>query len=104
MNRLESFMVKVKTGARGRETVPRVRINDREYELENLEGSTSSGEVLKGSYNPFVNVQQFVLQGPEEGVWDIEDTEITYSVRGREPYTVHLGPVSLGAHADMNMW
>jgi hypothetical protein len=104
MNRLERFMVTLKTGPRGRDDLPRVCINDKAYELENVEGSASSGSVLKGWFAPHAMIQQFVLEGPNGGFWDVEETQVTYKTRSREPYTVRLGPVTLDSYSDMNLW
>ena len=104
MKRLEEFILKVNTGPRGRKDLPRVRIDDEfSYELENVEGTADSGDVLVGSYAPHKMIHSFVLEGPQAGYWDIEKTELTMRVREREPYTVRLGPVTLDARSDLNL-
>lgn len=105
MKRLEDFMIKIRTGPRGRDTVPRVCINDSDcYELENVEGSTMSGGILQGAYSPHKVIHRFVLEGPDRGCWDLEEAEVTLNVRNREPYSVRLGAVTLDAQSDLNLW
>jgi len=105
MRQLDHFMLQLRTGPRGRQDVPRVCFNDEVcYELENVEGTTASGDVLTGAYGPRKAVHKFVLEGPETGYWDIEEAEVTLSVRHREPYSVRLGPITLNAQSDLNLW
>jgi hypothetical protein len=105
MRRLEEFMLKIRTGPRGRQDLPHVCINEYDcYELEDVEGAATSGGILRAGYSPHKMIQSFVLQGPERGFWDIEETEITFRVREREPYTIRLGPVTLDSRSDLNMW
>jgi hypothetical protein len=104
MDRLDNFTLKLRTGPRGRDDLPHVRINDVNYELENVTGDASSGSVLSGSFAPLKTIQQFVLEGPNGGFWDVEETEISFQPHQHQPYTVRLGPVTLDSYSDMNLW
>jgi len=103
MNKLDSFAVEIRTGPRGRDTVPRVRINGRAFEFDKFDGGVEGGEVLVGSFDPHSHVQEFLLEGPDIGFWDIDQCTVEYHVSGREPYRVHLGAVTLDRNCDLNL-
>ena len=104
MPRLESFTIKITTGDNGRDDIPGFAFNSIPCEFEEVSGNAKTNEAMEGFFAPRSFTHSFVLKGPEQGSWDIKETEITYLVDGQEPYSVRFGAVSLDSNSDMNLW
>jgi hypothetical protein len=104
MPRLESFTLELRTGEKGLAHVPRYSINGFEIEFDAVEGGCGPGETLRATAMPQSFPHKLILQGPEEGTWDIAGATLTFQVQGGEPYTVRLGGVTLGDRDDLNLW
>lgn len=104
MPRLQSFHLKLKTGAQGPGVLPTYTINGFKLEFDEYNGGTHAGEMLEASGHPQSFPHNLILQGPEENAWDIESLEITYDIDNAEPYTLHFGAVTLDDESDLNLW
>lgn len=104
MPRLDTFTLEVTTGDRPGPEKPLFTINGFPLEFETVEGGTGAGETLKATGEPHSFPHALTLRGPEEGPWDIAGVVATYHVAGEEPYTVHLGAVTLDGESDLNIW
>jgi hypothetical protein len=104
MPRLEQFELKIKTGERGPNRMPRYEINGFALDFEEVEGGNGPGEVLEVIGAPQSFPHSLVLTGPAEGYWDIEEIEATYEVMGGDPYTIRMGPVTLDDESNLNIW
>ncbi|GMV99146.1 MAG: hypothetical protein AMXMBFR84_02850 [Candidatus Hydrogenedentota bacterium] len=104
MPRLNTFDIKVKTGANGPAKEPRWVINGFEVEFDIAKGGTGPGEMFEGTGNPGSFPHSLLLRGPDEGMWDIEETSITFYPDGLSPYTVRLGAATLDSESDLNIW
>lgn len=104
MPRLQCFDLTVKTGEHGCDRQPAFVINGFELEFDNADGSYETGGTLicKGSPDSFPH--SLHLTGPNEGVWDIDELEITYYPYGEEPYTLRFAPISIDSESDLNIW
>ena len=103
MPRLDTFEIEIKTGENGHRDIPQYVINGFPLTFEHSEGTTESRGVLKATGAPQSFPHSLVLRGPSEGVWDIEETTITYYSMGSAPYTVRLGAVTLDHESDLNI-
>jgi len=106
MARLNKIEIEVKTGdARGPEE-PTLNINGFPLPFSETEGGTGSGETLKAVGNPQSFPHGLALVGPEEGqpAWDIETVTATYYCQNMEPYTVHMGAVTIDDQSNLNVW
>jgi hypothetical protein len=104
MPKLNTFDVVVKTGATGRTTAPKWVINGFPVDFDESKGGTGPGETFEATGNPGSFPHTLLLQGPNEGNWDIESVKVTYFPNGEEPYTVRLGAVTLDHESDLNIW
>jgi len=104
MPRLETFHVKIETGNQGPPTFPRYAINGFNIDFDELAGGCGPGEVLEATAHPQSFPHTLILQGPEEGSWDIQGLTVTYECDGSPPYTVKLGAVALDDGSDLNLW
>lgn len=106
MARLDKIELEIKTGqSRGPEE-PILNINGFPLAFSETEGGTGSGETLKAVGNPGSFPHGLALVGPEEGQpkWDIESVTATYHCQNMEPYTVHMGAVTLDDESNLNVW
>ncbi len=104
MTRLDSFELEVKTGAHPGPEYPQYRINGFPLDFDHAVGGTGCGETLKATGNPGSYPHALVLAGPDDGTWDIESAEVTYSCAGEGGYTVRLGAVTVDSESDLNLW
>jgi hypothetical protein len=104
MPRLESFTLKIKTGDRGPEALPRYEINGFPVDFDEASGGIAPGDTLEVTGNPQSFPHTLVLTGPGQGVWDIEGIEALYRCGDEEPYAVRLGAASLDDHSDLDIW
>ena len=106
MPRLDMFHLAIKTGERRGPETAEYAINGFPLDFDECEGSTESGGMLHVKGNPQSFPHALVLQGPKEGegTWDIESVEASYTCAGEEPYTIHLGAISLDDESDLNIW
>jgi hypothetical protein len=104
MPRLESFTLKLKTGAQGLPATPKYAINGFPLDFDEIKGGTAPGDEAELTGNPQSFPHSLVLIGPEEGEWDIEGMTITYNCAGSQPYNVRLGAITLQDDTDLNIW
>ena len=106
MPKLDTFTLKIKTGERGRTSPLKYTINGFKLEFEPALGNTDpEGEIIV-SGDPMSFPHTFLLIGPEDGEepWDIAGIEALYNCAEEEPYTIHMGAVTLEDDADLNLW
>lgn len=106
MARLNTIKLEIKTGeSRGPEE-PLLNINGFPLSFSKKEGGTGPGETLKATANPGSFPHGLALVGPDEGEapWDIESVTATYDCQNMEPYTVHMGAVTLDDESNLNVW
>jgi len=101
--RLDTLELQIQTGQRGLGRAPSYAINSHEIAFDQISGGTGSGEILMAAGSPRSFPHSLTLTGPDEGVWDIEHIELTFHV-GEQPYTVHLGAVTLDSESKLNLW
>lgn len=104
MPRLESFQIRVKTGERGPNRMPRYVINGFTLEFDEFSGGFGPGETFEATGTPDSFPHTLALCGPDEGEWDIEEVTITYFPFGEEPYTLRFGSLTLNSDGDLNIW
>lgn len=104
MPKLNTFDIRIKTGAQGRTDAPGFIINGFPCDFENAQGGTGAGEVFEAVGAPGSFAHALLLSGPKEGVWQIEETSVTYHLMGEPDYTIRFGPATLDANSDMNLW
>lgn len=104
MPRLEQFELKIKTGKRGPNRMPRYEINGFALDFEEVEGGNGPHETLELIGAPQSFPHSLVLTGPTEGAWDIEEVQATYHVMGADPYSIRFGPVTLDEESNLNIW
>lgn len=104
MPRLDTFQLKVHTGARGVNEPPKYTINGFPLDFDACTGSAQPGETLELRGEPRSFPHSLLLQGPREGTWEIAGLEATYQCANETPYTVRLGPVALDNRSDLNLW
>jgi len=104
--RLDTFTLEIKTGERSGPEKPNFNINGFPLEFDDLEGGTGSGETLNAMGSPQSFPHALALIGPADGQepWDIESVKATYHCGGAEPYTIHLGAVTLDDESNLNIW
>lgn len=101
---LQSFTLTVKTGEHGIAEMPRYAINGFPLEFEESSGGCGPGEEFHATGYPGSYPHSLLLVGPREGVWDIEETSVTYWLEGERPYSVRLGAAQLNETSDLNLW
>ncbi|MBI2436097.1 MAG: helicase [Candidatus Hydrogenedentes bacterium] len=104
MPRLDTFHVKIRTGAQGPKQPPQYSINGFPLDFDECTGGAGTGETLELRGEPRSFPHSLLLQGPREGCWEIADMEVTYHCANETPYTVRLGMVSLDHRSDLNLW
>lgn len=104
MPRLETFNVKIRTGAQGIDESPAYSINGFPLGFDTSSGGVGPGETFEGLGQPQSFPHSLLLSGPTKGAWEIEGVEVSYRLAGQEPYQVTLGPVTLDARSDLNLW
>ncbi len=106
MPRLDTFTLEIKTGKRPGPEKAGFDINGFPLDFDDVEGGTGSGETLNVMGSPKSCPHSLVLVGPNGGrkPWDIESVTATYHYGGMEPYTVHLGAVTLDDESDLDIW
>lgn len=104
MPRLETFDIRIHTGARGNAGTPHYIINGFPIEFESHSGSTEPGCEFEAHGNPGSYPHSLLLSGPESGSWDIEQVTITYHHHLEEPYTVRLGQCTLDDDSDLSIY
>ncbi len=106
MPRLDTFTLEIKTGKRPGPEKAGFSINGFSLAFDDVEGGTGSGETLNVMGSPQSFPHSLALTGPSEGrePWDIESVTATYRCGGTEPYTVHLGAVTLDDESDLDIW
>ncbi len=106
MPKLDTFTLEIKTGERPGPEKPMFSINGFPLEFADAKGGAGSGETLKVTGNPMSFPHGLALTGPDEGQapWDVESITATYYCANMEPYTVHLGAVSLDDESNLNIW
>ena len=106
MPKLDTFTVKIQTGEQGRSETPRYSINGFKLDFEQHTGNTEAQGEFVATGEPLSFPHTLLLLGPEEGEtpWAINGLEVTYHCAGEEPYTVHLGAVTLEDDSDLNIW
>lgn len=103
MSILEALELTIKTGRRGPSRAPGYAINSHDVPFDQMSGGYGSGETLTASGSPRSFPHSLTLTGPDEGFWDIERIELTLHI-GDQPYTVHLGAVTLDSESKLNLW
>lgn len=103
MPRLDTLSLKITTGKRGPNQEPRYEINGFELDFNEVKGSNSPGETLELSGSPQSFPHSLTLIGPKEGHWDVERIDATYHSDCDEPYTIHLGAITLDAETKLNL-
>ena len=103
MPMLDTLELQIETGQRGLGRAPSYAINSHEIAFDQVSGGTGPGEILMASGSPRSFPHSLTLTGPDEGVWDIEHIELTFHA-GEQPYTVHLGAVTLDSESKLNLW
>lgn len=106
MPKLDSFTLEIKTGERRGPEKPIFNINGFPLEFEEMSGGTGAGETLKATGSVFSFPHALALIGPSDGnaPWDIESVRATYQCANTEPYTVHMGAVTLDDESNLNVW
>jgi hypothetical protein len=104
MPRLNTFTLEIKTGENAGPERPQYSINSFPLDFDESEGSVAPGAVLKVTGTPQSFPHTLLLMGPSEGCWDIESVHATYDCADEDPYTIHLGAVSLDDNSDLNIW
>jgi len=104
MPKLNSFDVTIKTGDKGAGVAPKWSINGFIVDFEQSKGGTSAGETFHGIASPGSFPHTLLICGPESGIWNIDETRITFYPHGEEPYTVRLGAATLDEESDLNIW
>lgn len=106
MPKLDSFTLEIETGPRPGPDSLMFNINGFPVEFDDSEGGTGSGETLRVVGNPMSFPHALALVGPEEGSgpWDIESVTATYHCASMEPYTIHMGAVTLDNESNLNIW
>jgi hypothetical protein len=104
MPRLDTFKIRVKTGAKGIDHPPHFIINGFPLEFEEISGGTGPGETFEATGAPGSFPHSLLLQGPEHGEWEIESLEVTYFNMNEDPYTIRFGAVTLDAESDVNIY
>lgn len=104
MPRLQSFEVKVVTGANGLSGAPQYSINGFTLDFDEAKGGCGPNETLEAVGMPDSYPHSLVLRGPESGVWSIDGLTVTYNLAGETPYTLRFGPVELDNESDLNIW
>ena len=104
MPRLQTFNLKLKTGAAGPGGIPAYAINGFTLDFDEFSGGTHAGETFEATGHPQSFPHSLSLRGPEEGVWEIESLELTYDMDSAKAYTLHFGAVTLDARSDLNLW
>lgn len=104
MPRLETFSIRIKTGAEGPRTIPRYQINGFDIDFDELAGGCGPGEVLEATAHPQSFPHSLTLSGPEDGAWDIEEVDLSYHCDGAEAYSIRLGAIRLEVDCDLNIW
>jgi hypothetical protein len=103
MSILEKLELTIKTGQRGLSRAPGYAINSHELPFDQLSGGYGSGETLTAAGSPRSFPHSLTLTGPDQGSWDIEQIDLTFHI-GTQPYTVHLGAVTLDSESKLNLW
>lgn len=101
---LESFSLRIKTGAQGPGGAPRFSINGFPLDFDSALGGTAAGETFEGAASPQSFPHTLLLLGPKGGEWHIDGIEATYTCAGEAPYEVRMGQVILDAQSDLNIW
>ena len=104
MPKINSFQLRLTTGARGRTDVPPFVINGFEVPLEKVTGGCGAGQVLEAEGNPQSFAHALLLRGPSEGAWDVTGFEITYHCGPKDSYSHRFGPATVESDGDLNLF
>jgi len=103
MAKLDKFQIKITTGDKALEEPVRMKFNNHVFELENTSGSTETGAVFEGEFQPRSFVHGFTLLGPENGQWAVDKIEMIYEIE-QDKVQVAFGQVLLDDSNEVNVW